>query len=115
MKQDAAFTLLLRWRDERWRWVVTCDRCGADLSGDYAPSPVTFIKVPDLNMLQARGFEVYEAFVKRLRDAWDGASKTGRPLVIDKSWDVDTTQVLNLERVVIEHADKCTRRDSNPE
>lgn len=40
---EAQFTVSLRRRDvetlTKWRYVVTCERCGEDLSDDYATVP----------------------------------------------------------------------------
>ena len=84
------------------QWVVTCDRCGVDLSADFRSDPVTLIspKVP----LQPSAMTNFHLAVRK---AWKHARDSGDPITHNDDLDVEQVSALDLQRVLAAHAKLC--------
>jgi len=111
---EAQFTVSLRRRDvdtlSKWRYVVTCERCGEDLSDNYTSSPIpSILKINGLTAMARQPAQLRELH-RMVRDAWNEAVKNRTPFVMDMNHKVEHPPAAPLlERAIEDHAEKCCK------
>lgn len=87
------------------RWVVSCDRCGADLSSDYVASPLV-VRVGD-DVPPERRDQIARSVRLLLGDP---NNPRHRLVVVDSSIAFESMPGANLQRVLEDHARSCGGR-----
>lgn len=91
------------------RWVVTCERCNADITHALELSVPVF-SVRGFTDMIAQNPDIARDVARRLRDMWTASVRERIPMVVDAD-DVKIDRApCDLESTLNAHVDSCPRR-----